>query len=312
MAHAVDARRAGRKKIARMNTPVPSLTPEYLTSRDWYEMLARVQEAASPVVAARILFGAIESHLRIESTLIVHVPRDEGPRLVQHRTDIRRRTISITEYLRFNYVIDPFYLALERCRMRGMLALSEVIEENFDQSEYYRTYYEAAGLIDEICFCSGDRQSGHVLLSLSRVAGQRPFSSAELAAARAIAPLVVTLLAAAWQDMGQEAPPAPTDGRTPGEFHRALENARTNFGRSLLTPREFDVLQHILLGHSVKLIAQKLDIAVETVKVHRKHIYTKLGIGSQAEVFSLFIAAVGATDLAVGRDPLKDYLRPRH
>jgi DNA-binding CsgD family transcriptional regulator len=71
---------------------------------------------------------------------------------------------------------------------------------------------------------------------------------------------------------GQEAPPAPTDGRTPGEFHRALENARTNFGRSLLTPREFDVLQHILLGHSVKLIAQKLDIAVETVKVHRKHI----------------------------------------
>jgi 4-methylaminobutanoate oxidase (formaldehyde-forming) len=110
--------------------------------------------------------------------------------------------------------------------------------------------------------------------------------------------------------MGQEAPPAPTDGRTPGEFHRALENARTNFGRSLLTPREFDVLQHILLGHSVKLIAQKLDIAVETVKVHRKHIYTKLGIGSQAEVFSLFIAAVGATDLAVGRDPLKDYLRP--
>ncbi|KXK67489.1 LuxR family transcriptional regulator [Pseudomonas monteilii] len=47
----------------------------------------------------------------------------------------------------------------------------------------------------------------------------------------------------------------------------------------------------MLSGCSSKEIARKLEISVETVKVHRKHMYSKLGIKSQSELFSLFLQA---------------------
>ena len=52
-----------------------------------------------------------------------------------------------------------------------------------------------------------------------------------------------------------------------------------------LTGREADVTSLILRGHSSGSIGLNLGISVETVKVHRKHIYAKLKVSSQAELF---------------------------
>jgi len=43
-----------------------------------------------------------------------------------------------------------------------------------------------------------------------------------------------------------------------------------------------------LSGFSSRAIAEKLTISFETVRAHKKHIYSKLGIGSQSELFALF------------------------
>jgi len=45
----------------------------------------------------------------------------------------------------------------------------------------------------------------------------------------------------------------------------------------------------ILRGHSVKSTAQELGISPETVRMHRKNLYMKLGINSQSELFARFI-----------------------
>ena len=60
---------------------------------------------------------------------------------------------------------------------------------------------------------------------------------------------------------------------------------------SALTARELEVARLMLSGCSSKEVARKLAISAETVKVHRKHIYAKLGIKSQSELFSLFLKA---------------------
>lgn len=284
---------------------------EFLGTTAWYERLAGVFSASSPAHGARALIDLLHAHLKVDSTLVIHFPRGEGPVLTFSRFDSTKRAGSVDDYFRGHYVLDPFYRRLDECLQRGVLSLREVIEENFDQSDYYRVHYRSAGLIDELCFCASDRQSGSVLLSLSRAVGNQPFRDAEIEAARTIAPLVVRVMEDSWRDLGAQQLPETEVRRITAELHRRLETARSNFGRSILTPREFEILQLILRGNSVELISRKLSISVETVRVHRKHIYYKLDIKSQAEVFSLFLAIVPATSLEADSDPLGPYINRR-
>ncbi len=62
-----------------------------------------------------------------------------------------------------------------------------------------------------------------------------------------------------------------------------------SFGEEVLTARERSVVKMILTGHSSNAIALHLDISLPTVKTHRRNIYAKLHISSQAELFSLFV-----------------------
>lgn len=60
---------------------------------------------------------------------------------------------------------------------------------------------------------------------------------------------------------------------------------------STLSPRELEVLQHVVLGKLNKQIAEDLAIHERTVKLHRTAITTKLGVPSVAEITKLWIAA---------------------
>ena len=51
-----------------------------------------------------------------------------------------------------------------------------------------------------------------------------------------------------------------------------------------LTPRELEVLQHICAGLSNREIAEKLDLSVNTVAVHRANIMHTLGVHKTAEL----------------------------
>ena len=56
-----------------------------------------------------------------------------------------------------------------------------------------------------------------------------------------------------------------------------------------LTPREMEVLQHVVRGRLNKQIASDLGIHERTVKLHRTSITTKLGVQSTAELTRLWI-----------------------
>ena len=63
-------------------------------------------------------------------------------------------------------------------------------------------------------------------------------------------------------------------------------------------------------GHNPRNVAERLSISVEAVKLHRKHAYAKLGIGSQAELFDLFLDSIMSATNYEGGDTLIAYLQP--
>lgn len=67
----------------------------------------------------------------------------------------------------------------------------------------------------------------------------------------------------------------------------ALQRARTERLLATLTPREQEVLPHLLTGHLNKQIAADLGIVEKTIKVHRSRILHKLQVRSVAELFRL-------------------------
>ncbi len=286
-----------------------NLSKAVIASREWYARLGELCAGGFTTASMIGLADELVERLDVDSILILRYPRASSPQLLYGRPDHRHRANTVEDYLLGHYALDPFYLRSDYCSQRGLISLRDVIEEDFASSEYYKVHYQSAGLIDEMCFCCSDGEGGHLNLSLSRTLGKSHFSAAELAGARAIAPLVTAALSSTWRALCPDASSAPQVTSADGEHHRHIENVRLNFGRSVLTEREYEILQHLLRGNSVDLIAQRLDIAVSTVKVHRKHIYSKLEINSQAEIFTLFLEVVAGTKYEPGSDPLARYQR---
>ncbi|MEH6361273.1 MAG: helix-turn-helix transcriptional regulator, partial [Amylibacter sp.] len=65
--------------------------------------------------------------------------------------------------------------------------------------------------------------------------------------------------------------------------------ALLRFGEGTLTPREREVVEFTLKGHSADAVGRILEISRGTVQIHRRNIYSKLHIRSQGELFSRFI-----------------------
>lgn len=62
-----------------------------------------------------------------------------------------------------------------------------------------------------------------------------------------------------------------------------------HFGDEPLSGRELEVLRHVAVGNRNRDIAEKLFIAEETVKVHLKHIMTKLNASDRTESVAIAI-----------------------
>ncbi len=58
-----------------------------------------------------------------------------------------------------------------------------------------------------------------------------------------------------------------------------------------LTQRETEVLQHVARGHQNKVIADKLGLSMNTVKLHIHHIITKLGVHNRTEAAMIYATA---------------------
>jgi DNA-binding CsgD family transcriptional regulator len=193
--------------------------------------------------------------------------------------------IQVGRYLGGPYLLDPFHRACIERVPSGMYCLLDLAPDQFHQTQYFKDFYRYADLRDEVCFLSKmPGRDAYMVISLARFQHERSFSSSDLAALRSADKFVQAILKKHSEQFAVHEPK-----RT--YAHRAMED----FGYPLLTHREREVATLILRGHSSKSASAYLNISAETVRNHRKKLYSKLGVGSQSQLFSLFINQVLGT-----------------
>lgn len=188
--------------------------------------------------------------------------------------DRERQGVIVDHYLDGAYVLDPFFDAIRINDRERLLAMRALAPDDFFDSEYFRRHYRATGIIDELGFVLDLGRDATGILSASRMEGEPLFSAEETRLFNLYAPLVCATARRHWHGLGAHS--------APGKAAR-IEH-------SLLTKRETEIVTLILKGHSNLSISAVLDLSPNTVKVHRRQIYAKLKISSQAELFHLFLA----------------------
>lgn len=195
-----------------------------------------------------------------------------------------RRKVFVTDYQEGPYLLDPFCHSAIRPVPPGLYRLRTLAPDRFYQGEYFRTYYKRTEISEEIGYFAQMPGDCHVVLSLMRE--ERVFSQAEFRRLSGLAPVVTALMRRQWAGLSQDFDSC--ESRHPGPGHDRLDR---------LTPREREIVTFILKGYSSDATGQTLGISTGTVRIHRRNIYTKLGISSQRELFVRFLASVTSEDL---------------
>jgi len=201
-----------------------------------------------------------------------------------------KRKIFVTDYQDGPYLLDPFFLAAVQPVAAGTYRLRDLAPDRFYQGEYFRNYYVRTGLAEEIGVFVALPGAVTVVISLMR--NEKSFSAREFRAINSIRPVIEAGIGRHWGDLalrfGQDAHDSEA-----GRLQRQIEHSFHSFGGGLLTPRERQIVEYTLKGHSSEATGRILAISPGTVRIHRRNIYAKLQIRSQGELFSRFIRALG-------------------
>ena len=252
-------------------------------SPEWQQSVAQLlqsHDAASTCDALVALIGNVVNH---EGTCLLAFHPDAQPDVLHHTIDPAGARHYLDRYLAGPYLLDPLYqLATSRdkpslCRFR------EQSPDRFRSSEYYRQYCERTHLLDEMDFLIDVSGGSTLVLVVGR--RKKMFTKAELRRIRLIEPIVSAAMQNAWRFSNAE----DVDLGRDSDLHRKLTRCFENFGGALLTERERQITQLLLRGYSAKSVARQLEIAPGTVMVHKRNLFSKLGVTSQGELFSRFI-----------------------
>ncbi|HEX9462337.1 MAG TPA: response regulator [Alphaproteobacteria bacterium] len=79
--------------------------------------------------------------------------------------------------------------------------------------------------------------------------------------------------------------------RSAASLARRQREDAVRSGLATLTPREQEVMQHVVAGKPNKVIADELAVSIKTVEVHRARIMEKLNVHSVAELVRVSMLA---------------------
>lgn len=200
-----------------------------------------------------------------------------------------KRKVFVEDYQEGPYLLDPFYLVCETDFVPGLHRIRDLAPDRFFQGEYYRSYYARTGLAEEIGFVIRLPDGATVVVSAMRA--EKAFSAKDIRQLNEFWPVVQATCKRHWNDLATHF--GSGEGSSTGDdLYQSVALAFTNFGQGVLTPRERQVVEYTLKGHSADAVGRILEISPGTVRIHRRNVYSKLQIRSQGELFSKFIDAL--------------------
>lgn len=251
---------------------------------DWLEPAGRIVDRIGTPEFPRALADGLRAIAEYDFTVVFGYVGSACPLDLYDDFPPDRRRLHVEEYQEGPYLLDPFYLASLNLSEPGLWRIREIAPDRFYQGEYYRNYYAQTGLAEEIGYLI--RVNARLVLVISLMRRERRFSNAELRALKRAWPVVDAACRKHWQDVVTEQSVAQQG------MDSRVDTAFRSIGEGLLTPREREVVELTLRGHSADAIGKLLEISPGTARIHRRNIYSKLRISSQGELFSMFINAM--------------------
>lgn len=249
-----------------------------LESLDWHRSFGALTERLDRADFWPTLVRQLARELYFDTWLVLIFENERPPAILAESDEDDGTDEALFQgYQRGLYLLDPFYLDALEGRGSGLVTLAEIAPQHFTATEYYRRYFQRNIVTDEVQFnCALDRRRT-LCLSLG---SNRPFSREALGLLSLVQPWVLALMRQRmhFEQVDKEMAVHPWHPAGAGKIE----------ADSLLTERERQVSRLMLGGCATREIARRLDISVETVRAHKKHLYAKLGIGSQSELFAVF------------------------
>ena len=264
------------------------MTPTKITDKELWSSLARViNELENSAFWDKLVFFVNQFSHSSESIACIF-SQQKAAEMLFFSPKTRKYETQLQRYFSGLYQLDPYYSAFLKNRM-GFHTITALAPDDFYQTSYYRRYYRYTNTSDELGYLISIDQDTAIHFSVARLVDHPPYSGEEIRLFRSMEPMLSSAILKHMQLFSSD---IIASDKSKIELHDRVNSTINNFGSPYLTIREQEIAQLLLRGHSVKSIAIDLHISVETVRNHRKSIYSKLNIGSHFELFSLFLAAI--------------------
>lgn len=213
---------------------------------------------------------------------VIKYRQNDGLQVLFHNISREGRRTVFDLYLTEAYLLDPIYIAAQKQNEDTLIMLYDILPDAFRRSAYFKDYYRALNVADEIAILVKKDHNEFILVSFIRSLPKTKFPLHEIKRMRVLLPIVAALCRGF--DTANSGAMKETQ-----KFKPRLRDVLEKDSFSALTHRERDVVAMMLAGHSSKAIARALDISDGTVRNHKKNIYVKLSIQSQGALFALFL-----------------------
>lgn len=255
-----------------------------------HQALARLIEDIGKPTFWRSLLQALRQLATPDNALAVVMYEDAPPQVLEELNfgAFMPTASPIPHYCGGMYLLDPFYQAIRGGLASGLHHLEEVAPDEFRQSEYYQSYFCPEVGQDELQFTESLGDGKTLCLSLG---SQQRFDALTLGRLIVVNGWVRAAMRRHWtllHDIQQ----GPNQTALKDKLGKTLER----FGSGRLSEREAEIAKLTLRGYSSKAVAQTLDISPETVKVHKRNVYNKLGITNHTDLFNCFMTELTAED----------------